>query len=47
MSADQYSHLPQLQRRIAEFMTTQPDTDEGVHVAAIARAVGGDPTQIE
>ncbi|KAH9854240.1 replication protein A subunit RPA32 [Lenzites betulinus] len=35
----QFSHLPPLQRHIIEFILAQPKTDEGIHVAAIARQV--------
>ncbi|WVW84856.1 hypothetical protein I302_106891 [Kwoniella bestiolae CBS 10118] len=34
-----YSHLPSLQRRIMEFVSTD-DTDDGVHVSLISRQVG-------
>ncbi|PCH37976.1 replication protein A subunit RPA32 [Wolfiporia cocos MD-104 SS10] len=37
----QFAHLPELQRRIVEFIMSQPAKEEGVHVGAIARAVGG------
>lgn len=39
---DEYSHLPPLQRSIVRFISGQPRSDEGVHVAAIARAIGAD-----
>lgn len=45
-STDQYAHLPPLQRRIAEFMLSRPPADEGIHVGAIARSVGGDARAI-
>lgn len=38
--SDQYSHLPKLPQAICQFMLEQPGTAEGVHVSAIARAVG-------
>lgn len=38
---DQFSHLPNLQRAIVKFMIDQPPRDEGVHVAIIAKAIGG------
>jgi replication factor A2 len=31
-----------MQKSIIKFITSQPHSDEGVHVAAIARAIGGD-----
>lgn len=39
---DQFSHLPPLQQSIARFILQQPPTEEGIHVAAIARAIGID-----
>jgi len=39
--SDQYSHLPNLQRAIVRFIAGQPPRDEGVHVAIIAKAIGG------
>ncbi|TFK42517.1 hypothetical protein BDQ12DRAFT_278987 [Crucibulum laeve] len=39
---DEYSHLPALQRSIIRFILEQPHNDEGIHVAAIARAIGTD-----
>jgi len=41
-AVDQYAHLPPIQREIINFILLQPTHTEGVHVAAIARAVGGD-----
>ncbi|GBE82162.1 Replication factor A protein [Sparassis crispa] len=43
---DQYSNLPPIQRKIVTFILSQTRNDEGVHVAAIARAVGGDAHSI-
>lgn len=37
-----YAHLPSIQRRIVEFMMNQPQQSEGIHVAAVARHIGGD-----
>ncbi|PPQ87992.1 hypothetical protein CVT25_001071 [Psilocybe cyanescens] len=37
---DQYSHLPPLQRNIIRFILNQPPREEGIHVAAIAKAIG-------
>ncbi|KAJ2932907.1 hypothetical protein H1R20_g4213, partial [Candolleomyces eurysporus] len=41
LPSDQYSHLPKLSQAICQFMSGHPSTAEGVHVSAIARAVGG------
>ena len=38
--SDQYSHLPKLPQAICQFMLEHPCSAEGVHVSAIARAVG-------
>ncbi|KIJ69303.1 hypothetical protein HYDPIDRAFT_79797 [Hydnomerulius pinastri MD-312] len=43
---DQFSNLPTLHRAIVAFMLSQPPDDEGIHVSAIARAVGGDAVTI-
>ncbi|KAL4077090.1 hypothetical protein V8B97DRAFT_1380730 [Scleroderma yunnanense] len=43
---DQWAHLPNLPRAIVTFMQRQPPDDTGVHVSAIARAVGGDAVSI-
>ncbi|TFK29982.1 replication protein A, subunit RPA32 [Coprinopsis marcescibilis] len=40
ISSDQYSHLPALQQSIVRFLKENCKTDEGIHVSAIARAVG-------
>jgi replication factor A2 len=37
---DQYADLPPMQRDIVRFMHAQPDNPDGIHVGAIARAVG-------
>ncbi|KAI0006130.1 replication protein A subunit RPA32 [Russula compacta] len=44
---DQYSQLPPVPRSIVQFMQKQPQTPEGVHVSAIAKAVGADAESIE
>lgn len=44
--SDQYAHLPQLHRAIVAFMQREPPSEAGVHVGAIARAVGGDAVSI-
>lgn len=38
---NQFSHLPKLQYAIMTFIQSQPAIEDGVHVGAIARAVGG------
>ncbi|TDL21528.1 replication protein A, subunit RPA32 [Rickenella mellea] len=43
---DPFAGLPPLQRKIVEFIKAQPHSDEGVHVAAIARAVATDAHKI-
>ncbi|TCD64659.1 replication factor A protein 2 [Steccherinum ochraceum] len=45
-ASDQYSHLPQLERSIITFMMNQPPNEEGIHVGAIARTVGGSANEI-
>lgn len=42
---DQYSHLPATAQRILNAIRSQ-NQSEGVHVAAIARSVGGDAVAI-
>jgi len=44
---DEYSHLPPVPRSIVQFMRNQPQRPEGVHVGAIAKAVGADAESIE
>jgi replication factor A2 len=44
---DQYAHLPPVPRSIVHFMLSQPQRPEGVHVGAIAKAVGADAESIE
>lgn len=46
VSNDQFSHLPKLHRSIIAFIQAQPSNAEGVHVSAIARAVGGNAVTI-
>lgn len=43
---DQFAHLPPIQRKILTFMMNQPTSDTGIHVGAIARAIGGDAHSI-
>ena len=38
--SDQYASLPPMQRKIMSFVK-ENDTDEGMHVSAITKAVGG------
>ncbi|KAN0077094.1 hypothetical protein V8E55_010949 [Tylopilus felleus] len=45
-SSDRFSHLSNLHRSIIDFMRGQPSSAEGIHVGAIARAVGGDAVTI-
>lgn len=40
-SNNEYAHLPLVQREILLFMRSEPSNDEGIHVAKIARSVGG------
>ncbi|KIM58857.1 hypothetical protein SCLCIDRAFT_1218197 [Scleroderma citrinum Foug A] len=46
VAQDQFAHLAPLHRGIVTFMKSQPPNDAGVHVSAIARAVGGDAVSI-
>ena len=46
VSTDQYSYLPPLERSIVTFMLNQPSSEDGIHVGAIARAVGGSAASI-
>ncbi|KIK08295.1 hypothetical protein K443DRAFT_85528 [Laccaria amethystina LaAM-08-1] len=39
--SDEYSHRPKLEQDICRFIAEQPANEAGIHVAAIARAVGG------
>ncbi|KAK0228729.1 replication protein A subunit RPA32 [Armillaria fumosa] len=45
VSHDEYAHLPKLQRDIVNFMLKQDNSEEGVHVASIARSIGGGDAQ--
>ncbi|CCM04607.1 uncharacterized protein FIBRA_06789 [Fibroporia radiculosa] len=45
-SNSQYAHLPDTQRKIVEFLLSQPTSEDGIHVAAIARAIGGQARDI-
>jgi len=44
---DQYGHLEPVSQSIVRFMLNQPQRPEGVHVSAIAKAVGGSAESIE
>jgi len=37
----EYAELPDLQRRILEFIHSQSNLEEGVHISLVARAVAG------
>ena len=41
-ASDMFAGLPALQRRILQFIISEPKTDEGVHVAKIARSINED-----
>jgi hypothetical protein len=43
---DKFAHLPPMQKSIIAFLESQPQSDEGTHVAAIARSVGGEAHMI-
>ena len=38
-STEKFAHFAPLQRQIMQFIVSQPKSDEGIHVAAIARHV--------
>jgi len=42
VSKDEFAAFPPMERSILKFIISQPISDEGVHVAAIARAIGGE-----
>jgi replication factor A2 len=44
---DRYAELPPIQRKIVQFIQSQPPSDEGVHIGAIARDIGGDANAIK
>jgi replication factor A2 len=46
VDAGQWSHLPELERRIVEHLLQNPGNEDGVHVGGIARAVGGTAVEI-
>ena len=39
---DQYAGVSVLARRIIDYMASQPKTDEGIHVASVARHINED-----
>jgi hypothetical protein len=43
---DKLADLPPMQRSIIAFLDSQPKSEEGTHVAAIARSVGGEAHMI-
>lgn len=45
-SGDQYSHLSDAERKIMEFLQTKQNEGDGVHVAAIGRAIKVDPAVV-
>ena len=42
-SGNQYSHMNDTERSIVEFLRSQNTVSDGVHVAAIGRAIKEDP----
>ena len=45
-SGDQYAHMGQIERKVMQFLRSQGGTREGVHIAAIGRAVKEDPPAV-
>lgn len=45
-SGDQYSHMNDVERKIMQFLQSQHSGGEGVHVAAIGRAIKADPPMV-
>ena len=45
-SGDQYSHMNDLERNIMQFLQSNQQKSEGVHVAAIGRAIKADPAMV-
>lgn len=45
-SSDQYSHMNDIERNIMQFLQTNKQKSEGVHVAAIGRAIKADPAMV-
>jgi len=46
VNTDRFAAYPEIQRKILEFIASQPDTPDGVRVSAIARAIGGNASDI-
>ena len=44
-SGDQYSHLSDIERNITQFLRSH-HVDQGLHVAAIGRAIKADPAMV-
>lgn len=42
-SGDQFSHMSDVERKIMQFLQSQHGGGDGVHVAAIGRAIKADP----
>lgn len=45
-SSDQLSHLNDLDRNIVQFLQSNPRNSDGVHLAAIGRAIKADPAMV-
>lgn len=46
LSGDQYAHMDEIQRSIMQFLRTQGTGGDGVHVAAIGRAIKANPPAV-
>lgn len=45
-NANRFAHLDPLSQKILNYVAAQPETAEGVHLAHMARDVGGDAASI-
>lgn len=45
-SGDRYAHLGEIERKIMQFLQSQGMGGDGVHVAAIGRAIKEDPASV-
>lgn len=45
-SGDQYSHMNETERKIMQFLRAQETGGDGVHLAAIGRAIKTDPAVV-
>jgi hypothetical protein len=45
-SGDQFAHMGEIERKILEFLHSQGIGGDGVHVAAIGRAIKEDPAVV-